>query len=40
MVDAIGFKVCLFPNKTQERLLNTFANHSRGLYNLLLAESI
>ena len=39
MVSSIGFKICLFPNKTQEEILFKFVNHTRGLWNLLLAES-
>lgn len=39
MINAIGVKVCLFPNKTQEEKLWLFSNHSRGLYNLLLEEA-
>lgn len=39
LINAVGFKVCLFPNKTQEKKLWMFSNHSRGLYNLLLEEA-
>ena len=39
MINAIGFKICLHPNKTQEKKLLLFSSHSRGLYNLLLAEA-
>ena len=39
MLDAIGYKIRLKPNKTQIKLLYKFANHSRGLYNILLAEA-
>lgn len=38
-LDTIGFRVCLHPNKTQEKLLWKYSNHSRGLYNILLAEA-
>mgnify|MGYP001123458128 CR=1 FL=1 len=39
MLDAIGYKIRLKPNKTQTKLLYKFANHSRSLYNILLEES-
>lgn len=39
MINAIGYKICLFPNKMQEKLLYKFSNISRGLYNMLLAEA-
>lgn len=38
-LDSAGFKICLHPNKTQEKLLWVYSSHSRGLYNLLLAEA-
>ena len=40
MITAIGFKICLFPTKQQEKLFWLFSNHSRGLYNILLEEAI
>jgi putative transposase len=38
-VTSIGYKICLFPNKSQEKLLFKFSNTCRGIYNTLLAES-
>lgn len=40
MIHAIGFKVCLFPNKTQTKELFRFTDTCRGLYNILLGEAI
>lgn len=40
MITVIGFKICLFPTKQQEKLFWLFSNHSRGLYNILLEEAI
>lgn len=39
MISSIGFKICLFPTKTQEAKMFLIANHCRGIWNELLATA-